>query len=154
MRITGVTVRIATGIIAMGLSLVVGVVSFFVIGLSDLANDEQGSTEGEVGLVVALLLFLGSAFAFNLPQVSAPLFLVAGILGIAVSDKFEHLAEWSVAALLLAVMAFLSWVGKRRDRRARSREAAAVAEHRADIDPATAAGNDAATGNRLGELGS
>jgi hypothetical protein len=134
--------RVATGIIAIVLSLVVGAQALLVTGLSNMANDEQSAGEGGVGVFVAILLFLGGAFAFGLPQVSIVLLLIAGVLGLAVSANYGDLAVWGVASLILAAMAFFGWRGKRRaDRRA-------AIERQADIDRAVAAGVAAATGTR------
>lgn len=114
--------RIAVLIIGIALSVVMAVQTFLVYVLGNVGNDEDATGGGAVGLLVAFLMFVAAAFAMGLPLVSVILFLIGGLLAllIAASSDFPDLAYWGVTSLILAVMAFIGWRGKRRaDIRAR-----------------------------------
>lgn len=123
--------RIAVGIIAIVLSLIVGFQALIVVGLSGATNNTQSSNEGWIGIAVAITLFLGGAFAFGLPLVSVILFALGGILGLASAKEYRDLSVWGGVCLILAALALVAWFGQRRAvRRARLQEEARDAAHR------------------------
>lgn len=108
--------RIAVLIIGLCLSLAVGLQSCAVSLGGGMAKDQAISAGGAVGVLVALLYLLGSAFALGLPRASVAMFLLAAPLGIGVgsSSGFHDLRIWGFVALALAAMAYL---GVREQRR-------------------------------------
>ena len=101
--------RIAVLIIGLCLTGIVGLQSCTVTLGDHLArNGSGGGGGGAVGLLIAFLFVLGSAFALGLPRISAALFLVAGLLGISVGSTtdFHDLRVWGGVALALAIMAY------------------------------------------------
>ncbi len=114
--------RIAVLIIGIVLSVVMAVQTFAVYVLGNAGNNADASGGGAVGLLVAFLMLVAAAFAMGVPLVSVILFLIGGLLAllIAASSNFPDLAIWGIVSLVLAVMAFIGWRGKRRaDIRAR-----------------------------------
>lgn len=111
--------RIAVLIIGLCLSLVVALQSCAVSVGGGMAKDQAISGGGAVGVLVALLFLLGSAFALGLPRASMAMFLIAAPLGIGVgsSSGFHDLRIWGFVALALAAMAY---VGVREQRRRRT----------------------------------
>lgn len=101
--------RIAVLIIGLCLSLIVGLQSCAVSVGGGMAKDQAISGGGAVGVLVALLFLLGSAFAIGLPRASMAMFLTAAPLGIGAgsSSGFHDLRIWGFVALGLAIMAYL-----------------------------------------------
>ncbi|MCJ2100026.1 hypothetical protein [Methylobacterium sp. E-046] len=101
--------RIAVLIIGLCLSLAVGLQSCAVSLGGGMAKDQTISAGGALGVLVALLYLLGSAFALGLPRASVAMFLIAAPLGIGVgsSSGFHDLRIWGFVALALAAMAYL-----------------------------------------------
>jgi len=73
---------------------------------------------GAVGILVALLFLIGAAFALGIPMVSVVAFVLAGLLTFAAgaTTAFTDLTIWGFVALILAVMSFFGYLGKRRER--------------------------------------
>jgi hypothetical protein len=85
--------------------------------LGGAAFEQQGAEQGEAtGLVVALFLLLGAAFALTFPLVSVVAFLLAGIFGIGAGGPFKDLVIWGYVSLALAVLSFFGWREKRKRR--------------------------------------
>ena len=98
--------KIASGILALALSLVIFLQSCAVsMGGSILAEEatEQG---GAVGILVALLFLAGGAFAFGVPKVSFVLMLLAGFFGVTAgtTTPYTDMTVWGVIAFILAIM--------------------------------------------------
>lgn len=108
--------RIAVLIIGLCLSLAVGLQSCAVSLGGGIAKDQAISAGSAVGVLVALLYLLGSAFVLGLPRTSIVMFFIAGLLGIGVgsSSGFHDLRIWGFVALALAAMAYF---GAREQRR-------------------------------------
>lgn len=100
------------------LSLLLGAIMFIQTFLgsvaSDLANDEGGEQSSAVGLMMALLWLIAAAFVIPFPMVSVVLFALAGLFGFAGSGDFPDLAYWGGISLVLSVLSFFSWRGKRK----------------------------------------
>lgn len=111
--------RIATLIIGLLLGLMLFIQSFTVGMFSETAVvDDTTSTAGAAGLMMALLWLLACALVIPLPQVSFPIFLVSAIIGLTVpTGEFGDLRFHGAAAILLTVLAFFGWRGKRKERR-------------------------------------
>jgi hypothetical protein len=103
--------KIATGIIGIILGILVLLQSCTVGVGGGLANDQATSDAGAVGMLAAMLFFVGGAFAFALPVVSMVVFTLAGIIAIsaAATSQFGDLNIWGIIALILAVFAFFAW---------------------------------------------
>lgn len=101
--------KIAVGIIAIMLSLLVMLQSCTVGTASHVVGDQMTSQAGAVGLFAGLLLFFGGAFAFGLPIVSACLFTLAGLLALVGASDFPDLKIWAFVAFALAGLSFLAW---------------------------------------------
>jgi len=79
-------------------------------GIAALANNANIREATAVGVFAAFLGLVGSAFALGLPGVSIVCFLLAGVLGRAVSDSFPDAGIWGV---LYFALAGLSLLGRR-----------------------------------------
>lgn len=101
--------KIAVGIIAIMLSLLVMLQSCTVGTASHVVGDQTTSQAGAVGLFAGVLLFFGGAFAFGLPIISACLFAVAGLLALIGASDFPDLKIWAFVAFALAALSFLAW---------------------------------------------
>lgn len=99
--------RIAVLIIGLCLMLIVGLQSCVVSMGGSLADRETVSAAGGVGILVALLFALGSAFVMAFPKVSAGIFALAALLAFGFAAEFSDLKVWGVVSLALAVMSFL-----------------------------------------------
>ena len=100
--------RIAVLIIGLCLTGIVGLQSCTVLLGNHLARDQAAAQGGAVGMFVAFLFVLGSAFALGLPRLSAALFALAGLFGVTAGNTtgFHDLRIWGFVALALAVMAY------------------------------------------------
>ncbi len=80
---------------------------------------EPISRADRVGHLLALLMFVGAAFAVRLPLVAMVLFVLAGIVSLLVAAfgsfpalNYSHgpdLRIWGVVSLVFAVIAFIGW---------------------------------------------
>lgn len=101
--------KIAVGIIAIMLSLLVMLQSCTVGTASHIVGDQTTSEAGAMGLFAGLLLFFGGAFAFGLPVVSACLFTLAGLMALIGAAEFPDLTIWANVAFVLAGLSFFAW---------------------------------------------
>ncbi|MCO5153926.1 MULTISPECIES: hypothetical protein [unclassified Shinella] len=107
--------KIAVGIIAIMLSLLVMLQSCTIGTASHVLGDQTTSEAGAMGLFAGLLLFFGGAFAFGLPVVSACLFTLAGLMALLGAAEFPDLTIWAIIAFVLAGLSFFAWrSGKKR----------------------------------------
>lgn len=108
------------------LTLLLGAIMFFqtvlVYGLGSAVEDDGTSGSGAVGVFMCLLWLVAAAFVIPLPIVSVVAFAIAGLLGFAASGDFPDLAIWGGASVILALLSFLGFRGKRKDRREQSAE--------------------------------
>src|SRR5690606_37587131 len=114
------------------LGLLLGVVMFLqtmlVYGLSNAVDDTNSASAGAVGVLMALMWLVACAFVMPLPMVSVIVFAIAGLFGFAASGEFPDLGIWGGISLVLAVLSFFGWRGKRKDTRERQEEKARQAE--------------------------
>jgi hypothetical protein len=109
--------RIAVLIIALCLTMLVGLQSCTMFVGGGLAENQGASEGGAVGLLIAFLFVLGAAFALALPKLSMVCFAFAAAFGLMVglsSDAFPDMTFWGIVAGVLAVM---SYFGSRELRR-------------------------------------
>jgi hypothetical protein len=111
LRQIGGTVRIAAFILTIPLVICVFGQSFVLYSLGGLAGTVADYGTGTMGIAVAFLAFVGAAFVLPLPSVAAVIYLLAAVLALV-----PTLEGWSTGlnlwALLLLVLAFLSWTGR------------------------------------------
>lgn len=122
--------RIATLIIGLLLGLLLFLQTMLLYGLSNAGNDEKNAGAAAIGVFVALIWLVAAAFVMAFPLFSAIAFTVAGLFAFlgAGSSDFTDLWIWGGASLVLAVLAYFGWRGKRRDRRE------ALAERQRQLD--------------------
>ena len=101
--------KIAVGIIALMLGLLIMLQSCTIGTASHMLGDQTTSEAGAVGLFAGLLLFFGGAFAFGLPIVSACLFTLAGLMALLGATEFPDLTIWAIVAFVLAGLSFFAW---------------------------------------------
>lgn len=101
--------KIAVGIIALMLGLLVMLQSCAVGTASHMLGDQTASEAGAMGLIAGLLLFFGGAFAFGLPIVSACLLTLAGLIALLGAAEVPDLTIWAIMAFVLAVLSFFAW---------------------------------------------
>lgn len=101
--------KIAIGIIGIMLGMLVLLQSCTVGTASHIVGDTATGDAGALGILAGLLLFVGGAFAFGLPIVSAITFTLAGLIAFAGSAEYPDLKVWGFVALAMAVMAFFAW---------------------------------------------
>jgi ribosomal protein L40E len=114
--------RIAVLILGLLFNVVLFLQTVLIAGLGSAANDEATAGAGAVGVFVSLLWLVASALVLAFPMASAILFVVAGLFGFAVSGDFPDMAVWGGIALILAVMSFFGWRGKKKQARAQAEE--------------------------------
>jgi hypothetical protein len=118
-----ITMRIAVLVLGLLLGVVMFLQTFLILALSDAVNAEDTAQAGAVGVVVALLWLVGCAFVIAFPLFSTTAFILAGVLGFAVSGDFPDMGVWGTISLVLAAMSFFGWRGKRKASRAKAAEA-------------------------------
>ncbi|TPI28806.1 hypothetical protein FJW07_30770 [Mesorhizobium sp. B3-1-9] len=101
--------KIAVGIIGILLGLVSMLQSCAVATGGSLTSNHDLAGAGSVGLLVGLLFFIGGAFAFGLPLVSAIIFVVGSLFAFIAASSFTDMKIWAFADLILAAMAFFAW---------------------------------------------
>lgn len=112
--------KIATGIIAIMLGLLVLLQSCTIGAGSSLLGDQATADAGAVGIIAGFFLFVGGAFSFGLPMIGGIVFVVAALVAFTGVEQFPDLQVWAVLALVLAAMALFAWRSDRKKRRASS----------------------------------
>jgi hypothetical protein len=100
--------KIATGIIAIMLGLLVLMQSCTIGAGSSLLGDQATADAGAVGIIAGFLLFVGGAFSFGLPMIGGIVFLAAALVAFTGIEQFPDLQVWAVMSFILAVMAFFA----------------------------------------------
>ncbi|RWD01423.1 MAG: hypothetical protein EOS58_25440 [Mesorhizobium sp.] len=108
--------KIAVGIIGILLGLVSMLQSCAVATGGSLTSNHDLAGAGSVGVLVGLLFFVGGAFAFGLPLVSAIIFVVGSLFAFIAASAFTDMKIWAIADLILAAMAFFAWRSARATR--------------------------------------
>ena len=96
--------RIAVGIIALVLGIVVTLQALAVFGLSNIANDQLTMESAAVAILMGALIFVGGAFSFGLAGLAQLIFVVCVLLSFVADDKVPDAALWRVACLVLALL--------------------------------------------------
>ncbi|WJH38895.1 hypothetical protein N7E02_18335 [Aliirhizobium terrae] len=112
--------KIATGIIAVMLGLLVLLQSCTIGAGSSLLGDQATADAGAVGIIAGFFLFVGGAFSFGLPMIGGIVFLAAALVAFTGVEQFPDLQVWAVLALVLAAMALFAWWSDRKKRQASS----------------------------------
>ncbi len=114
--------RIATGVIALVLMVIVGLQACVVYGGAALVEDEGLTEGGAMGLLITLLYLVGGAFAFGKPMIALVAFALAGVLGVLVgaTTVFADMTLWGFAAFFLAAMSYMGHREIKRKQRADS----------------------------------
>ncbi|MET0372646.1 MAG: hypothetical protein ABW128_00145 [Rhizorhabdus sp.] len=101
--------RVAVMIIALCLTMILGVQSCAITAGGALLGDEGTSGAGSMGLLLALIYVVGAAFSWGFPRFAGTLFLAGGVLALLASANslYGDLAIWGSVSIGLAVMAFL-----------------------------------------------
>ena len=123
--------RIATLIIGLLVGLLLFIQSF-TMGIFSYSTvvDDTTATAGGAGLFMALLWLLACALVIPFPLVSTGLFAVSIPIGLFTpTGEFEDLRFHGFAAIVLTVMAFFGWRGKRKAENQQRLEQAQRAEH-------------------------
>ncbi|MER9456562.1 hypothetical protein [Mesorhizobium sp. M0478] len=106
--------KVAIGIIGIMLGLVVLLQSCAVATGGNLTSNHDLAGAGSVGVFVGLLFFVGGAFAFGLPLVSAIVFVLGSLLAFLAASSFGDMKIWAFADLILAAMALFAWRSARK----------------------------------------
>lgn len=111
--------RLAIGILSLIFGIVMGLQSCAVFVGGDLIQKEELGSAGAMGLGVSFLVLVGGALAFQLPRLAGLFFVFGGLFGLIVpTHDFPDLRVWSVGALVVAVLCFLSAGRKKSERSA------------------------------------
>lgn len=100
--------KIAVGIIGIGVSIFVMLQAMAVAGLGGLSEEETMRQAGSVSILAAFLMFIAAAFTFGLPKVGGVIFIISAILAFLVSGDFPDMAIWGSLGIILGVLAVLA----------------------------------------------
>lgn len=103
--------RIAVLVIALCLTLIVGLQSCTVLVGGSVTENPDMASGGSMGLLLAILFIAGAGFVMALPRVSAVLFGIAAVLGYgaAQTTPFSDLTIWALVAAGLGVMSYFGY---------------------------------------------
>jgi hypothetical protein len=106
--------RVAILIIGLVFAILSGLQAFTAYMFGSGFGQHGTSNAGSMGMVVALFLLLGAAFALNIPTVSVVMFTIGGIFGVSTpAGSYGDLTAWGVISFILAVMALVAVLIKR-----------------------------------------
>lgn len=100
--------KIAVGIIALVFSMIALMQSCTVTGLSGAIGQTGTQEAGAVGMLMAIAMFLGGAFAFGLPRMAQIFFLANFGLSFVARENFPDLQVWGWVAAILAFLLVFS----------------------------------------------
>lgn len=100
--------KIAVGIIGIGVSIFVMLQAMAVAGLGGLAEEEAMQQAGSVSILVAFFMFVASAFTFGLPKAGGIIFIIAAVLAFLVSGDFPDMGIWGALGLVLGLLAIFA----------------------------------------------
>lgn len=108
--------RIAVLIIGLVLMLGLFFQSLTINVLGDVANDEDISGAGAIGVFVALLWLIAIAVVIPKPRISVGIFVAGGLLALlgGTTTEFSDLIIWAVISFFLAVLSYFGYRGKRK----------------------------------------
>jgi len=98
--------------------------------LAGLAGTTNAATVSALAYVFALLTFAGAVLAIPAPRGAAVTFIVAGVLGLVlgVTTIWANAVVWGIAALVLAICAYVGYRRKRRKAERKMQAQALVSE--------------------------
>lgn len=111
--VCGALMKIAVGIIALVLSMIVFMQSCTITGLSGLADDTASQEAGTFGMLTAFLMFLGGAFAFGVPRVATALLALAFLASIPAREDFPDMMIWGGVCAVLGLILSFTWDPKK-----------------------------------------
>ena len=100
--------KMAVGIIGLVFSMIALVQSCTITGLSSLADKQDVGQAGAVGMLTAILMFLGAAFTFGLPKVARVLFALSFFASIPAREHFPDMWIWGIVSAILCVLLLLA----------------------------------------------
>lgn len=109
--------KIAVGIIGLVLSMISLLQSCLLVGASNLAKDEVVLQASSLGMLTALLMFFGAAFAFGLPRIAQVLFGLGFLVSIPARDEYPDMWVWGIACVILGGLLFFATPRKSNDPR-------------------------------------
>lgn len=98
--------RIAVLILALCLTLFVGLQSCALTIAGGVAGQDEVVEAAGIGMSVAVLFAAGAAFVTAFPILSAAIFGFAAVLAFSFTGEFDDLSTWGTVAVGLAVMSF------------------------------------------------
>lgn len=100
--------RIAVLVIGLCLVMLVGMQSCTVMLGGGMTDDQDLAGAGAIGMLVALLFVLGSAFALGAPKVSVGIFSAAALFAFlaAGASEFSDMGVWGGVSVVLAVLSY------------------------------------------------
>lgn len=118
--------RITVLILGLLLGAIMFIQTVLVAGLSSAGGDKATSDAGSIGGVVALLWLIACAFVIPFPLVSVVSFALSALFafGAAATSDYRDMYIWGSVAVVLMILSFFGWLGKRKERRAKRAELA------------------------------
>lgn len=96
--------KVAVGIIALVFSLIALLQSCAITGLSGAVGETATQQAGGIGMLTAVAMFFGGAFAFGLPTVARVMFAISFGLSLLAKKDFPDMQIWGWLSLLLGVL--------------------------------------------------
>ncbi|MEA4882443.1 MAG: hypothetical protein VB144_02065 [Clostridia bacterium] len=102
--------KLASGIISLLFGFAVLFQSLLVGVGGTIVGETSASQGGSVGALVALLLMIGGAFAFQVPKVAMVFTGLSGLLGLAAGSTtvFKDMTVWGVVGVILTVINYFN----------------------------------------------
>lgn len=111
--------RVAVLIIGVVLVLLLFPLTYLFYGLSHGVGDESSVQAMTVGMIMLVMWLIASLCVLSRPLVSAVVFVLAGLLGFAMSGGFPIMDPWvgPTISIVFAVLSYVAWGGKKERRR-------------------------------------
>ena len=101
--------KIAVGIISLGLSIIVLLQSCAANVGGALGQNESLKVDAALGFLAAMGLLVGGALAFNLPRAAALVFALCGALVLAANTgAYGDLYVWGIVMVVIAPIVFFT----------------------------------------------
>ena len=100
--------RIAVLVFGLWSVMLIGMQLYSVISGGQLTANEDFVAAGGIGVIIAFLFILGSAFAIGVPIASLVIFIIAALLGFIAGSQSEfwQLLVWAFVSMGLAVLSY------------------------------------------------
>lgn len=116
--------RIAALILGLMFAFGEFVQAMLVGSLGRVADDRQTAGAGGLGVLAAFLVLFGAALVLPWPRFAAILFVLAGGLSFLGVGNYPDLGVWGTLSLVLALIAYLGFRGKRKEEAEKAAERA------------------------------